>query len=352
MLYRAALVLLLGAVGALVAVGAARADANFYLVLGPAADGPADPAACSPYPSVPGGFACPTLRDAVAAADAHPGEDVVYLQPGSYPLDSAIGLTTDIEVAGGNAQTTTIQAPPADRAFAVAGGVNAILYGLTITGADAGDGSGGAVNTAGDTTLAFVHIGNSSADRGGAVYNTGSLLVSNSLIEGNRTISPALGGGLYNVAGGTLEVVDSTIYGNDAQQGGGIYNEPGGSLQLLQTTVARNNAGGGVGGVLANGTWQSDGSLFISNIDDGNSDSNCDSTPSGASNLEDGTTCEVTSRSTIAPDAGLSYHGGQTDVLAFPSTSGAKRFVTNCFSSADQRNAPRDGRRRVRPGRV
>src|SRR4051812_9020031 len=155
---RTLLVLLLGAVAALVAVGSARADEIFSIVLGPVADAPGSPAPCAPDPSVPGGFACATLRDAVAAADAHAGEDVVYLQPGTYPLATPIDLTTDIEVAGGNAQTTAIQAPAADRAFTVAGGVNAILYGLTITGADAGDGSGGAVNTAGNTTLAFVHI--------------------------------------------------------------------------------------------------------------------------------------------------------------------------------------------------
>jgi hypothetical protein len=348
---RTLLVLLLGAIAAVVAAGSARADANFYLVLGPNPDGVANAAACSPYPSVPGGFTCPTLRDAVAAADAHAGEDVVYLQAGTYQLNSVISLTTDIEVAGGNARTTTITAPSGDRAFAVTAGVNAILYGLTITGADAGDGDGGAVNTAGNTTLAFVHIANSAADRGGAVSNSGSLLVSNSLLEGNRTpVSPALGGGIFNDVGGTVEVTNSTITANSATDGAGIYSMQGASLNLLETTVAYNNAGGGVGGVNASGSWQSDGSLFVGNIDDGSPGSNCNSTPTGAFNFEDNDSCGVTTSGGIGLEATLTDHGGQTDVLAIPSTSTATGGVTSCPTNEDQRQAPRTAGGACDPG--
>ncbi len=346
MLRRALLVTVLGALAALVAVSPARAAENFYLVSG-TGDGIGS---CAPYPSVPGGYTCDTLRTAVQAADANPGQDVVYLQSGTYQLNSAISLSTDIEVAGGNAQTTTIQAPAADRLFSVTAGANAVLYGLTLRGGDAGDGHGGAVENLGDTTLAFVHITGSSGDRGGGVFNAGSLLVSNSLLDGNSTISPALGGGIFNQAGGTVSIVNSTIFNNQAIDGAGIYSEPGGSLQLIQTTVAYNNAGGGVGGITANGPWDSDGSLFVGNIDDSQPGSNCDSTPGGSFNFEDNDSCGVTDSSGIGLASSLTYLGGQTEVLAIPSTSAVKGLVSFCSTNQDQRQAPRTGGGSCDPG--
>jgi hypothetical protein len=346
---RALLVVLLGAVAALVAVGPARANEDFYLVTG-TGDGPANPGACAPYAGVEGGFTCPTVRDAVAAADANPGLDIVYLaNAGTYRLDSSIDLTTDIEIAGGNARTTTIQGPGADRIFTVESGADAVVYGLTLTGGDAGDGHGGAIQNFGDATVAFVRIDSSSADRGGAIYNAGSLLVTDSLLIANATISPALGGALYNADGGSLEVTNSTIYDNTATDGAGIYSEEGAALNLVDTTVGYNQAVDGTGGVAAGGTWSSEASLFAGNSGP-DLGANCNSTPQGAFNFEDATSCGVTSNDAISLSSAASDEGGQTDVLTIPHGSGVKGQVTSCPTNQDQRQAPRSAGAACDPG--
>src|SRR5690242_9661662 len=104
---RAGLAVLLAAVAVLVAVSSARGDGTLYVVT-TNADGPSS---CGPYPNVPGVFQCPTLRGAVAAADANPGADVIVLQnTGTYQLTQGpIALTTDLVIHGQNARLTTIQ---------------------------------------------------------------------------------------------------------------------------------------------------------------------------------------------------------------------------------------------------
>ena len=98
MLRRSVVTVLLGAVAALVAVSPARGEGTLYVVTGTADGG----GSCGPFPGFPGAFACPTLRGAVAAADANPGADVVVLQGiGRYQLrQGAITLVNDVTIVG------------------------------------------------------------------------------------------------------------------------------------------------------------------------------------------------------------------------------------------------------------
>ena len=123
--------------------------------------------------------------------------------------------------------------------------------------------------------------GLTASGQGGAVYNTGVgtvLTLSNCTVNGNRAIggdggdggvttgySEGQGGGLYNVAGSTMNVVGCTITNNQAIAGnngiisnsatggayvgegigGGILNNFGGTLTVTNSTISGNVAKGG-----------------------------------------------------------------------------------------------------------
>ena len=100
--------------------------------------------------------------------------------------------------------------------------------------------------------------GYSDAFNGGAIYNFGTLSISNCTLSGNTAhysgyISSLLGGkggAIYNNAG-TVIISDSFLSGNfatgDFAYGGAIYNDSG-TVMISHSTISGNSAGGGVGG--------------------------------------------------------------------------------------------------------
>ncbi|MBW7917217.1 MAG: hypothetical protein H3C53_11115 [Trueperaceae bacterium] len=82
--------------------------------------------------------------------------------------------------------------------------------------------------------------GGVSASPGGAVHNQGSLTITNSVVA--DSVGPE-GGGIYNLAGGTLTLVASRVTGNDAAgtPGGGIYNR-GGTVTITDSVIEGNSA--------------------------------------------------------------------------------------------------------------
>ena len=99
---------------------------------------------------------------------------------------------------------------------------------------------------------------NVSAGRGGGVYSeNGNLSVSNSTItentSGNST-SLGEGGGIYNYAGSTLSLDNSTVAGNTASlNGGGVMNDNGTTDHITNCTIANNTAQGDGGGFYGGG---------------------------------------------------------------------------------------------------
>lgn len=115
--------------------------------------------------------------------------------------------------------------------------------------------------------------GYSYAYNGGAIYNFGTLVISNCILSGNTAhysgyISSLLGGkggAIYNNTG-TVNISDSFLSGNFATgnyaYGGAIYNDSG-TVMISHSTISGNSAGGGVsedaslaegGGIYNNGT--------------------------------------------------------------------------------------------------
>lgn len=172
-----------------------------------------------------------TLRAAIMEANARPGEDTIILGPGIFTLtlrgrgedfrrNSAgniasssetgdLDILDDLNIIGAGTELTFIDAAQLDRLFQVFPNVNLKLSNLTLRNGNATSTDvGGAIFNQGATTLDNVLIVNSSAGRGGAVFNdaSGTLTVTESLLRGNQAVQQ--GGAIYNDGEMTLTLTD------------------------------------------------------------------------------------------------------------------------------------------------
>ena len=158
-----------------------------------------------------------------------------------------------------------------------------INHNLTITGPGASVltiSGGGATEIfqveSGTVAISGVTLASGVAPQGGAISNSGTLSISADIFSGDvaqgTTASPgALGGAIFNAAGGVLSVVNSTFDNDSAiaaaggtAAGGAIENQ-GGSITLTSDTFTANLAEGGTsgsGGAIDNAsTFNPDGSV-------------------------------------------------------------------------------------------
>ena len=106
---------------------------------------------------------------------------------------------------------------------------------------------GRVIEIASDKTVAIsgLAISSGKATVGGGIYNAGTLEILRCTISGNQAVGvrePGLGGGIYNASGAEINMVDSIISSNSADEGGGIYNA--GLMQIARTTISGNVVGG------------------------------------------------------------------------------------------------------------
>jgi hypothetical protein len=198
-----------------------------------------------------GGLGCPadcTLRAAINAANAAPGEDVVEIPPGVYLLDPSfffrrLVITDDIRILGAGASSTVIDAQQGDQVFHV-DGVKAFFSDVTIRGGNATTGvthtGAGIENTEGNVTIVnSILTDNIAAESGSAIHNSGgTLIVKNTLITKNSSQD---GQAIANTGIATIE--DSVLKDNE---GGALSNDslhidtPPAELSLLRSTVINN----------------------------------------------------------------------------------------------------------------
>src|SRR5687767_2314161 len=185
-----------------------------------------------------------TLRDALYDANQTLGHDIVSFDPalnGTITLtEGQLRLYEDTEIIGPGRDVITVSGNDQSRVFYMNAFNNqpSVISGLTITGGNSGDGSGGGI---------FVQYSN--------------LVLEDVAVTGNETISN--GGGIFARHAG-LEIHDSTISGNTAgndqvsADGGGIYFDqagkyeyPGdfGPLEIRDTTISGNTASDDGGGI-------------------------------------------------------------------------------------------------------
>src|SRR5262245_20413688 len=197
-----------------------------------------------------------SLRAAVAAANANPGADTIdFAVTGTIGLTSGqLDITDSLTINGPGAGALTVSSHYRGLVFDVAAStIDVNIHDLTI--ADSG-GSNigiivGAIYNAGTLTVSNCTLsGNYGAygvvGAGGAIYNGGTLTVNNSTLSDNVS---TYGGGIYN--GGTLTVSNSTFYGNEADgvslsngndassaNGGAIFST--GTLTVSNSTISNN----------------------------------------------------------------------------------------------------------------
>ena len=191
-----------------------------------------------------------SLRAAILKANASPGADVINF---SHDLSGTILLTSgelaisgDLSINGPHSKKAaglTVSGNNTSRVFNITfGSVN--IAGLNITAGN--NPIGGAVYNGGTLSLTDTTVSNSKGTTGAGIYNAagGTLVLMNSTVSTN--ISSDKGGGIYNA--GTLTAANSTISGNQAVNGGGIYNEFGSTLTFTNVTVSNNQASSPMGG--------------------------------------------------------------------------------------------------------
>lgn len=229
-----------------------------------------------------------SLREAILAANARAGEDVIVLHAGVYRLSLAgagedLGATGDLDVRddlvllGDGAVSTVIDAGQIDRVFDVAAGATveirdvtlrngrvqgagnsgggvrnrgALTLARSIVTANATDGFGGGISSSDSAsvlTLAESTVSNNTAGGGGgglAIDATATL--TNVTISGNRSLDD-FGGGLYFFSDTRSILNNATITGNSAtQRGGGIFAESaafiGNAPEIANSILAGNTA--------------------------------------------------------------------------------------------------------------
>lgn len=220
-----------------------------------------------------------TLREAIRAANenvsvdacpaGNPGLDVIVLSAGTYTLTITgdgedatttgdLDITESLNLLGSGSGNTLVWGGPAfgDRIFHNLVGTS-IISGMTIGNGTVTLQNGGGVWNSDNLTLNNTIVTGNLADlNGGGIWNnSGTLLVSNSVISNNDAIQ-FNGGGIGN-SFGNVNLINSTVINNDAgEQGGGIWND---NILTLNNSVIQENA--------TNGTLNTHGGAGIYNND-------------------------------------------------------------------------------------
>ena len=168
-----------------------------------------------------------TLRAAVEESNALPGADAIAVPAGDYA--GKVTVTDSVTINGAGAAATTIR------------GQSPTIGSVITIGA-----CGQPASPALSIIISSVSI-TSGLFQGGGVLNCGHALnVTAIAVRGNGGAGLD-GGGIWN--GGSLNIVDSTISDNWAQEGAAILNDRAGTLNLSNSTISANRSIAGTGAI-------------------------------------------------------------------------------------------------------
>ena len=204
-----------------------------------------------------------SLREAIVQAntDAAAGiSDTIDFDPslGSSTIDLTQGTlelsgagTGTITIDGSSPSTPlTISGVNTSSVFQIDSGVQAVLTNLTIEHGTSAN-NGGAIFNGGTLTVSNASISNNRASYGGGIENQGTMNLSNVTLTGDTA---ANSGGAVDSTG-TLTVIDCTLTNNVAVDGGAISAE--GTLTVTDSTFSHNfvtNSGGAIASFTAPAT--------------------------------------------------------------------------------------------------
>ncbi|MGF1470585.1 MAG: choice-of-anchor Q domain-containing protein [Rubrobacteraceae bacterium] len=276
-LWMAALVVAVVIVGT---IGAGAASAETFTV-DTLQDGNDDDPNNGDCESAEAGGDC-TLRAAIEVANALDGADTVTFsvtgtieltEDDGTPFDEELEISEDLTIDGpGEDQLIVEQTVDQERVFFVDPGVNALIRGITVTGANADETGvgGGGIFTEGTLTLTGVTVSDNFATfGGGGIFNAGgTMTLIGTTVTGNT--AGGNGSGFYT-SGGTVTLTDSTVSNNtQAADGGGFFNT-GAVMTLTGSTVSDNSAvGDGAGFYNDTGDITLDQTTVSGNVSDDN----------------------------------------------------------------------------------
>lgn len=284
-----------------------------------------------------------SLREAVIAANASPGADIIdfavdgtfYLTIGGATEEAAatgdLDFTSDITLLGNGPTHTIIDGsllPVDDRLIHIPGAVTVIIQGVTLQNGDAQSltpPSGGAISNSPSGTL---HLSDSwlldnKADYGGAMQNAGSASVAyitNTVFSGNSATLTD-GGAIYNSNSADVTIVNSILDNNTAASGSGgaIANTYGGILNLSESQISNNQAdndGAGLYNANSSSTAFITQSVFLTNTANVN-----------GGGISNGTSASVTIISSTlqsndaATRGGALYNAGSSSVITLTAST-------------------------------
>lgn len=165
--------------------------------------------------------------------------DKVSAGPGIF--NENVDVWKSLTIQGAGAGSTIVDGGNKGSVFTVDSGVNALISGMAIRDGTGTDDRGGGIYNLGTLTVDSCSISDNAASYGGGIYNKGDLTISDSIISSN-TVKDC-GGGIYNHKGSTTTIRDSTTSHNYAGWGGGIFNA--GMATVIGGTINGNVATGG-----------------------------------------------------------------------------------------------------------
>jgi CSLREA domain-containing protein len=236
-------------------------------------------------------------------------------------------------------RSVTLTAGVADYGGAIWNGGTLTLTDVTLdaNAADPSDGHGGAIDNEGVATIVASTFHGNTGTFGGAVHNgpTATLTVGESTFTGNT--GTTTGGAIDN--NGAMTVVNSTFAGNSALSGGAIfnliYNGPPSELSVTNSTFAGNSAHDG-GAIYAPTSATLTNSLFAHQT----TGANCGGTVSGSANLADDDSCGSPATTSILLGTLGSYGGATETIPLLPGSAAIDGATANCPAD-DQRGIPR-----------
>lgn len=219
-----------------------------------------------------------TLREAINQANANRGEDTIVFDPSVFTGQAItlnlgqLNITDSLNINGSINGQITINGNKASRVFEISSQATVNLSGLMIINGVTAD-KGGAIFNAGTLVIENSTLSNNQADSGGAIFNTASLTISKSAIINNNAYKD--GGGIFNDGYfGMSNLIISYTYigGNSAKlSGGGVANFNGGAFDFSYGSISDNSALGGSGIFNAQGTVKIDYSTIKDNTGAGES---------------------------------------------------------------------------------
>ncbi len=224
-----------------------------------------------------------SLREAITAAETDTvyggctagsgADDSITVPGGIYTIDDQLpSITTTIFINGASAETTIIQASSCNptqetcendhEMFWISESGNLNLNNLTLrNGKNTGDLNGGAIYNAGTLGITNSILTNNIGTYGGVIMSSGAVGIIGSTLSANRGDS---GGAIYISSTGWLGIGFSTLSANLAYNGGAIYISTAGELDVVSSTFWGNFAAQG-GAINSNGNSDIRNSTFSEN---------------------------------------------------------------------------------------